>query len=94
MPRLGERTDDVGLAGAGWPDEGLDLGAGGEDPGHRGGLVLAELHPGLAQLGKEGADVFAVRDGCASFDRRIAQRLLGGQVPSGGVAATTRYLVG
>ena len=49
VQRAGERADDERLAGAGRPDQGLDPGAGGEHPAHGGGLVDAELDPGLAQ---------------------------------------------
>ena len=38
------------LPGAGRPDQRLDAGAGGEHAAHGGGLVGAELDPGLAQL--------------------------------------------
>ena len=49
LPRLRQRADDEGLAGAGRADQRLDLRAGGEDAAHRGGLVVAELEPGLGQ---------------------------------------------
>ena len=52
LPGLGERADDEGLAGAGRADQRLDLRAGGEDAAHGGGLVGAELDPGLGEPGR------------------------------------------
>ncbi len=49
LPGLGEHTDHEGLPGAGWTDQRLHAGAGGEDAAHGGGLVGAELDPGVAQ---------------------------------------------
>ena len=50
LPRLGQRADDEGLAGAGRADQRLDPRTGGEHAAHRGGLVGAELDTGLGQL--------------------------------------------
>ena len=54
-PGAGDRADDERLAGAGRPDQRLDPRAGGEHAAHGGGLVGAELDPGLAQLVEEPA---------------------------------------
>ena len=49
-PGMGDRPDHERLAGPGRADQRFDLGAGGEDPADRSGLVDAEFDPGLAQL--------------------------------------------
>ena len=49
-PGAGQGADDEALAGARRADEGLEARAGGEDPGHGGGLVDAELDALAAEV--------------------------------------------
>jgi len=49
LPCPRERADDKGLSGPGGAYEGLQGRAGGEDAADRGGLVSAQLYPGLSE---------------------------------------------
>ena len=91
LPGPGEGADDEGLAGAGRADQRLDAGAGGEHAADGGGLVRAELDPGLGQPGHERG-----RGGCvlrAGAPRRMAagaQDAFAAHMVGGGVQRARR----